>query len=70
MTLKIYNMLGQEIATLINNELIDAGENEVDFDAAGMPSGVYFYRLTIQPIDEDGVALQAITQVKKMMLLK
>jgi hypothetical protein len=69
-TLKIYNMLGQEIATLVDNEVIEAGENEVDFDAAGMPSGVYFYRLNIQPLDEDGVAQSAISQVKKMMLLK
>jgi hypothetical protein len=69
-TLKIYNTLGQEVATLINNELYESGENEVDFDAAGMPSGVYFYRLSIQPLDEDGVAGQTLTQVKKMLLLK
>jgi hypothetical protein len=69
-TLKIYNIVGQEIATLIENELYESGENEVDFDAAGMPSGVYFYRLSIQPLDEDGVAGQTLTQVKKMLLLK
>jgi hypothetical protein len=70
-TLKVYNMLGQEIATLINNELYEYGENEIEFDASGLPSGVYFYRLTVQPIaDEDGVAQPAITQVKKMLLLK
>jgi hypothetical protein len=70
-TLKVYNMLGQEIAILIDNELYDAGEDEVDFDATGLPSGVYFYRLTVQPVDDDGLVSKGIlTQVKKMMILK
>jgi hypothetical protein len=69
-TLKIYNMIGQEIATLLDNEVVEAGENEIDFDATGLPSGVYFYRVNIQPLDEDGVAAATLTQVKKMMLLK
>jgi hypothetical protein len=64
-------MLGQEIAILIDNELYDAGEDEVDFDATGLPSGVYFYRLTVQPVDDDGLVSKGIlTQVKKMMILK
>jgi hypothetical protein len=43
-TLKIYNMLGQEVATLIDGEMI-AGEHEVDWRPSGLPSGVYSYRL-------------------------
>jgi DNA-binding beta-propeller fold protein YncE len=42
--LTVYNVLGKEIATLLNEELI-AGEYEVEFDATGLQSGVYFYQL-------------------------
>lgn len=44
-TLKVYNLLGQEVATLLNNEL-KSGSYEVDFDAASYSSGVYFYTIT------------------------
>jgi len=42
--LKVYDGLGKEVATLINEEK-PAGNYEVEFDAAGLPSGIYFYRL-------------------------
>ena len=44
-TLKIYDLLGREIAALINQPLLP-GTYEVEWDAAGYPSGVYFYRLS------------------------
>ncbi|GAB5408045.1 MAG: hypothetical protein BalsKO_04100 [Balneolaceae bacterium] len=44
-TLKVYNMLGQEVATLINNQTIQAGSRTVAFDASLLSSGVYIYRL-------------------------
>jgi spore coat protein A len=44
-SLKIYNAIGQEISTLIN-QVVPAGNHEVQFDATGLPSGVYFYTLT------------------------
>ncbi|HUL44840.1 MAG TPA: PQQ-dependent sugar dehydrogenase [Bacteroidota bacterium] len=42
--LKIYNMLGQEIATLVN-EMEEAGYRSVTWDAGNVPSGIYIYRL-------------------------
>ena len=45
-TLKIYNVLGSEVVTLIN-EYRPAGRYEVNFDAYSLPSGVYFYQLSI-----------------------
>ncbi|MBN2008637.1 DUF4397 domain-containing protein, partial [candidate division KSB1 bacterium] len=43
-SLKVYNMLGQEMANLVNQEL-SAGVHRVILDAANFESGVYFYRL-------------------------
>jgi hypothetical protein len=43
-SLKIFNLLGEEVATLISGHR-DAGTHSVQWDAAGLPSGVYFYRL-------------------------
>jgi len=43
-TLKVYDILGNEIATLVNEEK-PAGRYEVEFDGTGLPSGIYFYRL-------------------------
>ena len=45
-TLKVYNVLGNEITTLVSAE-IPAGEYEVTFNASGLPSGIYFYQLKV-----------------------
>jgi uncharacterized repeat protein (TIGR02543 family) len=68
-TLKVYNLLGQEVATLLQREEMEEGEHEVLFDASGLSSGVYFYRLTAESVDEDGMK-QAFTDVKKLMLMR
>jgi len=44
-TLKFFDMLGREVATLVDGEL-HAGEHSVVFNAKGLASGIYFYRLT------------------------
>jgi hypothetical protein len=43
-TLFVFNTLGQEVATLVNGEY-EAGFHETTFDASGLSSGMYFYRL-------------------------
>jgi hypothetical protein len=44
-TIKIYDILANEIATLVNEEK-PAGSYEVDWDASKLPSGIYFYSLS------------------------
>ena len=64
-------MLGQEVATLHNNEEVAAGVEEVEFDASLLTSGVYFYRVTAQAIDDDGMTTgNTFTKTMKMMLVK
>lgn len=58
-TLKIYDVLGNAVATLINKEL-PAGSYEVDFDGSNLSSGIFFYRLQAG----------SIIQTKKMVLMK
>jgi len=65
-TLKIYDILGREVATLVNARR-PAGEYQLQWDASGFPSGVYFYQLKATP--DDGQA-GSISQIKKMLLLK
>jgi hypothetical protein len=58
-TLKVYNTLGREVATLVN-EVQEPGHKSVNFNSAGLASGVYFYRLQAGTIIE----------TKKLLLLK
>lgn len=58
-TISIYNMLGMEIAKLVNEEK-SAGSYEAKYDAAHLPSGVYFYRLQAG----------SFMETKKMILMK
>lgn len=43
--LRVYNLLGQRVATLLDGRMLPGGSHEVTWSAAGVPSGVYLYRL-------------------------
>ncbi|GEM_PF-756063 len=68
-TVKIFNLLGQEVATLINNQQMGDGMQAVEFSAANYASGVYLYRITAETVNDEGIA-STFTSVKKMMLMK
>ena len=58
-TLSVFNLIGQEVKTLINRNM-EAGSHSITFDASGLPTGVYIYKLTAP----------GFTQTKKMILLR
>jgi len=58
-TLKIYDVLGNEVATLVNEEK-PAGTYEVNFDASNLSSGIYYYQLKAG----------SFIQTRKMILMK
>jgi hypothetical protein len=58
-TLKVYDVLGNEVAILVNQEK-PVGSYELEFDAKGLPSGIYLYRLHAGDFVE----------TKKMVLIK
>jgi hypothetical protein len=49
-SLKVYDMLGREVASLANREMFSSGQHSVSFDASSLSSGVYIYRLTSRDI--------------------
>ncbi|TAK62390.1 MAG: choice-of-anchor D domain-containing protein [Bacteroidetes bacterium] len=71
-TLKVYDVLGREAATLVD-EMQDAGFKSQEFDASGLPSGVYFYRISavgqVQGTPS-GDGILSYTEIKKMLLVK
>ncbi len=58
-SLKVYNILGKEVATLVNQNM-NAGTYNYEFNASNLSSGIYFYKLDVN----------GFTSVKKMTLVK
>ena len=63
--LTIYDVLGKEVATLINQQL-RPGSYEVEWSAANFPSGIYFYKLVVGENTNNG----GFNVTKKMLLVK
>ena len=62
----IYDVLGREVSTLVNQQL-KPGTYEVEWDAANYPSGVYYYKLNAR---QDGSSTDDFTETRKMVLMK
>jgi hypothetical protein len=58
-TLKVFNLVGEEVATLVSENL-PAGRYSTEWNAGDAASGIYFYRL----------AVGAYVETKKMLLLR
>jgi len=63
-SLKVFDVLGQEVATLLNTNMV-AGSHNVNFNASALNSGVYLYR-----IEATGIDGTSFMDVKKMILTK
>jgi len=59
-TLKVYDLLGREVATLVKEEK-PAGNYEVEFNGTELPSGIYLFRLSVD---------NNYSETRKMVLLK
>lgn len=61
-TVKIYDVIGREISTLINNVFYERGSHTVNFDGSNLSSGVYFYRIYTENYKNQSI--------RKMLLIK
>lgn len=59
-SLKVYDILGNEVASLLNNERLSAGKYKIDFNASSLSSGIYYYTLRTNNFSD----------TKKMLLVK
>ena len=67
MKLVVYNLLGEMVSELANAEY-QAGTHEFNFDAAGLASGIYIYR--VESTDPSAGSGQSFIEAKKMILLR
>jgi hypothetical protein len=65
-TLKVYDVLGRGVATLVN-EWRDAGRYSVEFNASNLASGLYIYQLRVNPSTSSG---QSFVASKKLLMIK
>ena len=65
-SLKVFDLIGREVATLVSEKL-SAGNHTRQWNAYSMPSGVYFYRLSVH---SGAAGTGSFTETKKLLLLK
>ncbi|MBI3193795.1 MAG: T9SS type A sorting domain-containing protein, partial [Ignavibacteriae bacterium] len=63
-SVKIFDVLGREVAILANTESYEAGSHKLAFDGSGLPSGLYFYRISAQG------EKNTFADVKRMLMVK
>ncbi len=63
--LAVFDLTGREVRTVVNNENLNAGHYRYQLNASGLPSGMYFYRMTAV-----SDANHTYTDTKKLVLLK
>jgi len=66
-SLKVFDALGREVSSLVSEEL-PAGTYSHEWNSAGFPSGVYFYRL--QALQKEGEQASSFVETKKLVVLK
>jgi hypothetical protein len=66
-SLRVYNLLGEEVAALADDRFEQAGFREVRWDAGNLPTGVYFYRLKATSASDPS---RTYSEAKKMLLTK
>jgi hypothetical protein len=64
-TLRLYNLLGQEVAQVAESRQYPAGTHSLRVDAGNLGSGMYMYRITAQ-----GANQHTYSETRKMLLLK
>jgi len=65
-TLKIYDIVGKEVVTLISKEK-EPGEYNINFNAKDLPSGIYFYQMKIYSSDKKDLIF---SQIRKLVIIK
>lgn len=66
-TITVYDMLGRAVATILQDEDLDEGEQSLEFTAQGLATGVYLYRIDARDIVDETVRS---VETRKMILLK
>ncbi len=66
-TIRIFNLIGQEVSVLLDNHELEAGAHSVVFDASRLASGVYLYRMDAA---KSGDPTARFSEVRKMVLVK
>ncbi len=66
-TVRVYNMLGQEIAVLTDHEVYEEGVATLQFDARGLASGIYYYRVQMNDVVTGATKF---VSTRKMILVK